>query len=225
LNYWRVSFETGWTSRKRGSIQRQQHRRAKSDRSFPTNDSKDLIESKSMRSPRTIYLLRQTQLLAYAHMVERLKELDLTPAQYLVLSLSAKENGLSSAELARRSQITAQSMNEIIAALHRKGLMKRRENPENRRVLRLGLTREGTRLLAESDRRIDRMEADIFRCLAAKDLTAFRSLHLKILRANLDQGSGTLHMEKRPSPRVPRFKAGSPRRLRSDRRGAASTAG
>jgi DNA-binding MarR family transcriptional regulator len=128
------------------------------------------------KAARTIYLLRQAQLRVYAAMVERLAALGLTPVQYMVLSLSSREGGLSSAELARRTQITPQSMNEVIAALHRKGLISRHEAPENRRILRVVLSKEGTRLLPECERQIDQLEAELFGCFDKNDLASFRDL-------------------------------------------------
>jgi DNA-binding MarR family transcriptional regulator len=128
------------------------------------------------RAARTIYLLRQAQLRIYAAMVERLNALGLTPVQYTVLSLSSREGGLSSADLARRAQITPQSMNEVIAALHRKGLITRHEAPENRRILRVVLTKEGNRLLPECERQIDQLESELFGCFDKSELTALRGL-------------------------------------------------
>jgi DNA-binding MarR family transcriptional regulator len=128
------------------------------------------------RAARTSYLLRQAQMRVYTGMVEHLGALGLTPVQYMVLSLSSREGGLSSADLARRTQITPQSMNEVIAALHRKGLITRHEAPENRRILRVVLTKEGSRLLPECEREIDRLEAEFFRCFSKSELTAFRDL-------------------------------------------------
>jgi DNA-binding MarR family transcriptional regulator len=136
------------------------------------------------RAARTIYLLRQTQVRIYAAMVERLGALGLTPVQYMVLSLSSREGGLSSADLARRAQITPQSMNEVIAALHRKGLITRHEAPENRRILRVVLTKEGNRLLPECERQMDRLEGEYFRCFEKGELAAFRNLLSKFLDAH-----------------------------------------
>ncbi len=133
------------------------------------------------RAARTSYLLRQAQLRIYAAMVERLGALGLTPVQYMVLSLSSREGGLSSADLARRAQITPQSMNEIIGALHRKGLITRHEAPENRRILRVVLTKEGSRLLPECERQMDRLETEFFDCFDDSELTAFRDLLSKFL--------------------------------------------
>jgi len=136
----------------------------------------------SMKAPRTIYLLRQAQLLVYAQMVEQLRAFELTPVQYMVLSLSSHKDSPSSADLARRTLMTPQSMNELIAALFRKGLVQRREHPDNKRILQVALTKDGARLLMQCDKQIDRMEKAIFDCFNDKELSAFRSLHAKLLR-------------------------------------------
>src|SRR4051794_18933844 len=150
------------------------------------------------KPPRTIYLLRQAQLLIYAEMIERLKAFDLTPAQYMVLSLSSSEGGLSSAELARRSHITPQSMNEIIAALDRKGLIKRREDPENRRILRIAVNKDGTKLLADCNRQINRMETEIFGSFDGTELVAFRALLTKLLRESLQSMDQAFYLDDQP---------------------------
>jgi DNA-binding MarR family transcriptional regulator len=143
------------------------------------------------KAARTSYLLRQAQLAVYAEMVEHLKSFDLTPVQYMVLSLSHAEGGLSSAELARRAQITPQSMNEVIAAIHRKGLIRRREDEENRRILRVALTREGARVLTACDKRIDDMEGEIFDCFDRTELAALRRLLAKLGHASRREASKT----------------------------------
>jgi len=143
------------------------------------------MAGKNTKGPRTIYLVRKTQLLVYAEMVEALKAFGVTPVQYTVLSSSSHEGGLSSADLARRAQMTPQSMNELIAALHRKGLVRRREHPDNKRILQVALTKDGTRLLAQCDRQIDRMEQRLFRCFTEKELGTFRRLHSKLLHESL----------------------------------------
>jgi DNA-binding MarR family transcriptional regulator len=153
------------------------------------------------RPPRTIYLLRQAQLLTYAQMVEPLKAFDLTPAQYVVLSLSRSEDGRSAADLARRSHITPQSMNEIIAVLDRKGLIQRREDPDNRRILRVTLSKDGKKLLADCDKQIDRMESEFFRCLNEKELATLRTLLAKLLRENLRKIDQTSFVDEKPVSR------------------------
>jgi DNA-binding MarR family transcriptional regulator len=134
-----------------------------------------------MKLPRTSYLVRQIQLRIYAKLAEELKEFDLTPAQYMVLSLSTGHVERSSADLARRAQMTPQSMNELTAPLFRKGFVKRRPHPEDSRVLLLSLTKAGQRLLARCDKLMDQVEEEIFGCLDHQHLTLFRASLSKVL--------------------------------------------
>jgi DNA-binding MarR family transcriptional regulator len=55
-------------------------------------------------------------------------------------------------------------------------LISRHEAPENRRILRVVLSKEGTRLLPECERQIDQLEAELFGCFNKNDLASFRDL-------------------------------------------------
>ena len=134
-----------------------------------------------MKLPRTSYLVRQLQLRIYAKLAEQLKAFELTPAQYMVLSLSTGQVERSSADLARRAQMTPQSMNELTASLFRKGFVKRRPHPEDSRVLLLSLTKDGQRLLARCDKLMDQVEEEIFGCLNHQHLTLLRASLSKVL--------------------------------------------
>lgn len=112
-----------------------------------------------------------------------LKDYDVTGGQYLILSLVSRAGGRSSAELARRAYITPQSMNEVIAALEHKGYVRRTENPDNRRILQVGLTREGRRLLSACDKAVDHAEEAFLSVLKPKKLAEFRASMEQLLAA------------------------------------------
>jgi len=133
------------------------------------------------KSARTILLVRLLQLKLYNEMVESLRLFDLTPLQYMVLSLSGHRGSLSTADLARRFHITPQSMNEVIAALEGKKLIARRESPDHRRILHIRLKAAGTRLLQRCDGEVDRIERSVFRDLSPRELTVFRGMISKAL--------------------------------------------
>jgi DNA-binding MarR family transcriptional regulator len=57
------------------------------------------------------------------------------------------EDGLSSAELARRGAVTAQTMNQLVARLAARGLVERRRHDTHGRILTLHLTPVGRRML------------------------------------------------------------------------------
>lgn len=132
-------------------------------------------------APRTIYLVRQLQLATYAGLIERLGDLEVTPTQYMLLSLASRRGGLSSADLARRFRVTPQSMNETIVALERKELIIRTEDPEHRKILRIRLSAKGAKLLKRCDRRVDQYEQDLFATLNSAEHASLRVLLSKIL--------------------------------------------
>lgn len=114
-------------------------------------------------------------------MVEALRRFDLTPFQYLTLSLANHRGDWSTAEMARRFQVAPQSMNEVVAALESKRLIVRRVSPTHRRVLKVSLTSSGVRLLQECDREIDRVECEAFESFSSSELANFRNALIKVL--------------------------------------------
>jgi DNA-binding MarR family transcriptional regulator len=135
------------------------------------------------KSARTLLLIRLLQLKLYNEMVESLRHFELTPIQYLVLSLAGRSGSWSTADLARRFDIAPQSMNEVIAALEGKKLIARRESPDHRRILHIRLRASGTRLLQKCDGEVDRIERSAFRDFSPRDMTVFRGMISKALSA------------------------------------------
>ena len=83
----------------------------------------------------------------------------LTVPQYTALSVLRDRAGLSNAQLARRSYVTPQSMNEVIAALERDGLVARSPAANHGRVLETVVTAAGLEVLAHCDEAVNEMEA------------------------------------------------------------------
>jgi DNA-binding MarR family transcriptional regulator len=139
------------------------------------------------RPARTSYLIRQAQLITFVHVTDCLREYRITPMQYMLLSFSRRNGELSSAELARRFAIAPQSMNEAISTLQRKRLLSRKEAAEHRRIQRISLTTEGSKLLKKCDRKIDAMEQKLFVALSQDEIEALRTT----LRKFIDSIRGT----------------------------------
>lgn len=110
-------------------------------------------------------MLKQVESIARARLDAALRAYNLTSAQYTVLSLLDRPDPLSSAQVARRSFVTPQAANEMIASLEKKGLLKRSEDPETRRILRLSLTSAGNRIIAQCAQEVQRIENDMLRML------------------------------------------------------------
>jgi DNA-binding MarR family transcriptional regulator len=134
------------------------------------------------------YLVRQTQLATYRELDQALRGFGVTPTQYTVLAiLSRRGESLSSAALARRLGVTAQSANEIVATLGTQDLVRRVEDAANRRILQLQLTPKGRNLLARCDAAVDRFEQAFFGALSAAEREVLRELLIRVIAADRAQ--------------------------------------
>jgi DNA-binding MarR family transcriptional regulator len=93
------------------------------------------------------YLLRQAQAAARLRMERALADLDVTPPQFMILTMLKAYPGLSGAELARVALLTPQTVGVIIRNLQRAGLIGKTAHPVHGRVLMWSLTPKGLALL------------------------------------------------------------------------------
>ena len=82
----------------------------------------------------------------------------LSPPQYGVLTVLAREPGASGADLARAVQTTPQAVNGVLATLERQALIERRPHPTHGRILQATLTSEGRRRLEAANPSIRALE-------------------------------------------------------------------
>lgn len=92
----------------------------------------------------------------------RLAEWDLSVQEFTALAVLKRRPGLSNAQLARRSLVRPQSMNEILVKLEGRGLLRREVDPDHARILRAVLTREGLDLLAATEPAVRAIQDDLF---------------------------------------------------------------
>src|ERR1700740_2002155 len=92
-------------------------------------------------SPLLIYMLKQVELAVRARLDEIVRPAGLTALQYTALSVLERHTDMSSAQLARWSFVTAQSMADMITALEGRALIERHRDGTDRR--RLGGARTG----------------------------------------------------------------------------------
>jgi DNA-binding MarR family transcriptional regulator len=108
--------------------------------------------------PSLLYIVKQVELAMKASLDELVKPVGITTMQYTALTVLRRRDRLSSAQLARNSFVTPQSMADTVTTLEQQGLIVRRRNPDNRRVLLLSLTDAGRSLLAGLDTEVEALE-------------------------------------------------------------------
>jgi DNA-binding MarR family transcriptional regulator len=120
------------------------------------------MSSKGMPQPaakRFGYALKRAQHALRTRMDEALRPLGLTTPQYAVLCAIELEAGISNARLARAAFVTPQTMQGILANLHRDGLLSRDADPTHGRILKSELTQAGRKNLAQAHKAIAEVEA------------------------------------------------------------------
>jgi DNA-binding MarR family transcriptional regulator len=123
--------------------------------------------------PRATYLVGRLDRLLRRRLGDALAPHGLTLAEYTALSVLRSRPGLSNAQLARRTLITPQSMNEVLAHLVGLGLVSRRPDPDHARVLRTELTASGKRTLAAANRTVAAIEREMLSGLTEAQATKF----------------------------------------------------
>lgn len=109
--------------------------------------------------PSMLYLVKQLELAVRARLDEVVRSSGITALQYTALTVLERHDGLSAAQLARDSFVTAQSMADMVRALESRGLIRRERNTGNRRELLIRLTPEGRALLAAVSEPVSELES------------------------------------------------------------------
>ncbi len=107
------------------------------------------------------YVIKRAQQALRNAIDPALADLELTTAQYAALYNLRRHPGASSAELARLSFVTPQTMVRIVSGLERAGLVRRAPSPAHQRVLQAHLTGNGARALRQAQHRVDAIHAEM----------------------------------------------------------------
>ncbi|WP_391204742.1 MarR family winged helix-turn-helix transcriptional regulator [Psychrobacillus sp. L4] len=81
-------------------------------------------------------------------LAEHLRKIDLTLNQYLILSIIEHDGASLSIYLAEKLRLKAASITYLVDSLEKRGLVKRVDNPEDRRSHYINLTDEGIKVMS-----------------------------------------------------------------------------
>jgi len=97
------------------------------------------------------------------------EDLDLTPAQLHLVLWLGHDGPLTMGELARRVAVTEKTITGVVDRLERDRLVQRERDPVDRRVIRVRLAAQGSRLYRHIDLDIDQKLAGLLALLAPAD--------------------------------------------------------
>jgi DNA-binding MarR family transcriptional regulator len=138
-------------------------------------------EPEPMTGEMSGYLIKRAQAAIHVCLEEIVSAHGLSIAPYVVLSFLAETPGLANADLARRAFVTPQSMNEVLKQLESTGLVERRRNPTNARILNAYLTRTGTRKFSAVNTQVQELEAHLLSGLTSEERQTLNRALLTII--------------------------------------------
>jgi DNA-binding MarR family transcriptional regulator len=131
-------------------------------------------------------MVKQVELAVRSQVDEIVRPVGLTAAQYTALTVLERHADMSSAQLARYSFVTAQSMADMITALEGRKLIERHRDKDDRRRLVVALTDEGHAMLDRCRDKVDALEAAMLSGLSGAQTKALR-VTLAACHANLSK--------------------------------------
>jgi DNA-binding MarR family transcriptional regulator len=108
--------------------------------------------------PRVSYLVARLDRLLRRSLTDALAPFAVSLPEYTAMSILGRRAELSNAQLARRTYVSPQAMQQITERLIARGLIERAADPGRGRVLPASLTAAGRNLLAHCDVIVDGLE-------------------------------------------------------------------
>ena len=120
-------------------------------------------------NPTLLYLVKQLELSVRARLDELMRPVGLTSLQYTALTVLERHGDISSAQLARNSFVTAQTMADMVVILWDRGLIERHRDTADKRRLLIALTPAGRAVLEDRRPHVAAIEKRMTGALSASD--------------------------------------------------------
>lgn len=124
--------------------------------------------------PTYLYRVKQLELSIRVRLDQLLRQSKITVVQYTALTVLRNRDGLTSAQLARRSFVTPQSISDVVVVLADRGLILRRENPANSSHRLLFLSARGRAVLGRLDGPVREIETKMLAEFTPSNRDQFR---------------------------------------------------
>lgn len=93
-----------------------------------------------------VFLLAKAYQKAHAAFKQKLAPFGITPVQHLIIAVLTEEDFLSPAEISERILMDGSTLSGVLDRMAEGGLIRREENPQDRRSLRISLTTKAKKM-------------------------------------------------------------------------------
>lgn len=125
-------------------------------------------------NPTLLYLVKQLELSVRARLDDLMRPVGLTALQYTALTVLERHGDISSAQLARNSFVTAQTMADMVVTLEDRGLIERHRDAADKRRLLIALTTAGRAVLEDRRPHVATIEKQMTGALSTSDTALLR---------------------------------------------------
>ncbi len=118
-------------------------------------------------------LIRRVHQIGMSIFANAFDGIDLTPLQFSILWTLRENPGIDQITLAQAVALDRTTCSNIVIRLERKGSIRRKTDPANKRAKLLQLTASGARLLESAEAPMDRVQVKLIEPLSAQERKAF----------------------------------------------------
>ena len=122
----------------------------------------------------------------FKQITDALSALEMTFQQFIALMIIAGRGPISNADLARISQMTPQSANQVVKLLESKKWIAREQHPEHQRIVLLDITQRGEKSLQAADAAVMAVEKRMLNGFSTSEKKQFKESLEKCMAALTD---------------------------------------
>lgn len=141
------------------------------------------------------YLVRRLHQINYGLWLEELGHANVTPVQYSILTALSIRGALDQTTLADEVGIDRTNVAEVLSRLHARGLVRRKENPADRRARLASITPKGRGLMTGLFPAMQRSQDRLLAPLTQKERDLFMSTLARLIEANNEVGRATMRAD------------------------------
>jgi DNA-binding MarR family transcriptional regulator len=146
-------------------------------------------QDKSPLLGRAGFLIRRLHQLHCSLFLEETREFGITPVQYSLMTALAEPGELDQNSLALKIGLERTSVAEVVLRLQDRGLLERRQSPDDGRVKLVRLTRKGKTLMTKMAPAVQRAHDRTIDYLPESERERFLLQLVRLVEANNDVGS------------------------------------
>lgn len=140
------------------------------------------------------FLIRRLHQIHLALFAEECAAFGITPVQYSIMSVVAAQPGLDQIRLAQEVGVDRATLANVLARLETRGLLRRKQGQEDRRLKLVRLTPKGNRLLAQVVEPARRAHARTIEALPEAERATFLRALAGLVEAGNDYGRAPLRL-------------------------------